>query len=85
MTSNLILGDCLEKMKEIPDNSIDLVITDPPYGINYCISKGSLTFKKRNIHNDKWDSFNEWKNFFEIINKKMKENSNLYIFCSILK
>lgn len=26
-----ILGDCLEKMKEIPDNSIDLVIADPPY------------------------------------------------------
>jgi len=29
----LILGDCLEKMKEIPDNSIDMVLTDPPYGI----------------------------------------------------
>lgn len=30
----LILGDCLEKMKEMPDNSVDLVLTDPPYGIN---------------------------------------------------
>lgn len=29
--TKLILGDCLEKMKEIPDNSIDAVITDPPY------------------------------------------------------
>lgn len=27
----LILGDCLEKMKEIPDNNIDLIITSPPY------------------------------------------------------
>lgn len=27
--------DCLEGMKEIPDNSVDLVLTDPPYGINY--------------------------------------------------
>ena len=26
-------GDCLELLKEIPDNSIDLVITDPPYGM----------------------------------------------------
>ena len=25
----LIQGDCLEKMKEIPDGSIDLVLTDP--------------------------------------------------------
>jgi len=28
---NLILGDCLEKLKEIPNNSVDLVITSPPY------------------------------------------------------
>jgi DNA modification methylase len=26
--------DCIEKMKELPDKSIDLVFTDPPYGIN---------------------------------------------------
>ena len=31
----LILGDCLEEMKKIPDKSIDLVLTDPPYGIGY--------------------------------------------------
>lgn len=27
--------DCLEGMKRIPDGSVDLIITDPPYGINY--------------------------------------------------
>lgn len=27
----LILGDCLEKMKDIPDNSVDCIITSPPY------------------------------------------------------
>ena len=33
----LYLGDCLEVMKEIPDKSVDAVITDPPYnlGIDY--------------------------------------------------
>ena len=30
----LYLGDCLEVMKEIPDESVDAVITDPPYGMN---------------------------------------------------
>ena len=25
-------GDCLELMKNIPDGSVDLVLTDPPYG-----------------------------------------------------
>lgn len=27
-----LLGDCLERMKEIPDGSVDLALTDPPYG-----------------------------------------------------
>jgi len=27
--------DCLEGMKELPDGCIDLVVTDPPYGLNY--------------------------------------------------
>lgn len=32
----LILGDCLEEMKNIPNDSIDMVLTDPPYGITAC-------------------------------------------------
>ena len=28
---NLMLGDCLERMSEIPDGSVDLVVTSPPY------------------------------------------------------
>ena len=31
----LILGDCLEKLKELEDNSVDSVVTDPPYGISF--------------------------------------------------
>ncbi len=32
----LILGDCLEKMKDIADKSVDMVLTDPPYGTTAC-------------------------------------------------
>ena len=32
--NKIYCGDCLELMKKIPDKSIDLVLTDPPYGIN---------------------------------------------------
>ncbi len=32
----LLRGDCLELMKSIPDKSIDLVLTDPPYGVTGC-------------------------------------------------
>jgi len=32
--NKIYLGDCLDYMKEMEDNSVDLVLTDPPYGIN---------------------------------------------------
>jgi len=38
MSVQLYLGDCLEVMKSMPDKSVDAVITDPPYGINYAPS-----------------------------------------------
>ena len=51
-------GDCLELMKDIPDKSIDLVVTDPPYKIvqGGCTNKAvrlkgsnQEQLKKRNI------------------------------------
>jgi len=35
MTVDLYLGDCLEILSTLADNSVDAVITDPPYGLNY--------------------------------------------------
>ena len=32
---DLRLGDCLEVMKEMDDNSVDSVVTDPPYGLSF--------------------------------------------------
>ena len=32
----LMQGDCLERMKEIPDGSVDMILTDPPYGTTQC-------------------------------------------------
>ena len=47
-------GDCLELMKSIPDKSIDLVLTDPPYGIDYQSARRSDRTKwKPKIANDK--------------------------------
>jgi site-specific DNA-methyltransferase (adenine-specific) len=47
MTMNLYIGDCLEYMKGIPDKSIDIVITDPPYGLGDKLSTGSGKLKYR--------------------------------------
>ena len=32
----LMQGDCLERMKEIPDGSVDMILADPPYGTTAC-------------------------------------------------
>jgi len=32
----LMQGDCLEKMNEIPDGTVDMILTDPPYGTTAC-------------------------------------------------
>ena len=32
----LMKGDCLERMTEIPDGSVDMILTDPPYGTTAC-------------------------------------------------
>ena len=49
MIGNVVDADCLDAMKLIPDKSIDLVLTDPPYGIvsskNF-IRQGKQTGKK---------------------------------------
>lgn len=39
----LILGDCLVEMKSIPDKSIDLIVTDPPYRLTSRGSSGTMS------------------------------------------
>ena len=33
--NKIICGDCLEVMKEMPKNSVDVIVTDPPYGLEF--------------------------------------------------
>ena len=39
MSIELKNGDCLEQMKTLPDNSVDSIVTDPPYGISFMAKK----------------------------------------------
>lgn len=80
--NKVILGDCWEVLPEIPDNSVDLIITDPPYGLNFRSARPSDANKKDFIANDKAEDL------VPLINKTipellriMKENSEIYWFC----
>lgn len=81
MDIKLYQGDCLELMKNIPDGSVDLVITDPPYEI--CTSGAGLYKQsdKRYIKelNGMKDGFSE-----EILDElcRVMKKINIYFFCS---
>ena len=67
---NLHLGDCLEAMKEMPDNQFDLAIVDPPYGIKIQQNGGTpshLGFK--NYVKKNWDNSIPSKEYFNQLNR----------------
>jgi site-specific DNA-methyltransferase (adenine-specific) len=63
---NLIQGDCLEKMKDISDNSIDLLFCDLPYGQTSC----------------KWDNIIDLDIFWEQVNRVCKLDCPMFFTCS---
>ena len=66
----IIQGDCLEIMKTFNDNQFDLVLTDPPYGLDKKLSQGAgkhTNAKFRTSYEGKsWDKLIEWSVFEEM-------------------
>jgi len=59
LTHNQIIhGDCIEVMRSLPNNTVDLVVTDPPYLVNYKDRSG-CTIKNDNSLDMVLDSFQE--------------------------
>lgn len=57
-------GDCLEVMEQIPENSIDFILTDPPYGTTQC----------------KWDNIIPFEPMWREITRITKENAAIVLF-----
>ena len=66
--NKIIQGDCLEVMKEMPDKCVDLVLTDPPYGIGADKGVGGYGSSKTDNHyKDNWDNATPNKEVFDEI------------------
>lgn len=52
--NRIYLGDCLDVLKALPDKSIDLCLTDPPYGINI-VKKGRIGGHGKQHTSKAWD------------------------------
>jgi site-specific DNA-methyltransferase (adenine-specific) len=59
----LLFGDCLERMKEIPDDSVDLILCDLPYGTTKC----------------KWDTIIDINKLWEHYKRIIKEPSGVIL------
>jgi site-specific DNA-methyltransferase (adenine-specific) len=62
----LINADCLEAMRDIPDGSVDMVLTDPPYGTTSC----------------KWDSVIPFAPMWEQLKRITKPNGAIVLTAS---
>ena len=62
----LMQGDCLELMQDIPDKSVDLILTDPPYGTTAC----------------KWDSVIPFEPMWAQIKRIVKKGAAIVLFGS---
>ena len=77
-TQKLLQGDCLEKMKQMEDNSVDVIVTDPPYGIlGGSKTIGGSNMSKVNEYNCEWDNSRMSK---EILTEIFRVSKNQIIF-----
>ena len=83
---NLFNGDCLEVMKGIPDGSVDLVLTDPPYKVT---SRGGYTsaggmmldsqMRKGKVFKENLIKIRDW---LPELHRVLKETGHCYIMCN---
>jgi DNA modification methylase len=80
MLNKVICGDCLEVMKDIPDNSVDLVVTSPPYNVDL----GNNKYNKNpyDLYNDNKEhqEYIEWlRDIFQVIYQKLTKGGRVCI------
>ena len=86
--------DCMNAMKELPDNSVDLILTDPPYNLGLFMKNRATNLKamRPNFFGAAgWDDleFDDWKQsmdgFFEECARISQDGAALIVFMSIIK
>ena len=76
---DLYQGDCLEIMKQIPDGSVDLILTDLPYGTVANIGD-SDTIEHGMKGKTEWDEAIEPKKIYDIANRILRKNGKMILF-----
>lgn len=71
--NKIYLGDCIELLKKIPENSIDLIFADPPYNLQLNGELYRPNQTKVNAVNDDWDKFESMGKYDEFTYQWLRE------------
>lgn len=84
--------DAIEAMQELEDGSIDLILTDPPYGLQpHAAGRGRGKLRKNSINVSKWDSLTDanlvslMNDFMEQSFRVLKKGGAMVTFCATQK
>ena len=77
----LYQGDCLDVMNDIKDESVDLIVTDPPYLMDYQSNRRKKEDRFDKIKNDK-GNYTLIQEYLKECHRIMKDNTAIYCFCS---
>jgi len=74
---NLYLGDCIEILKTLKEKSVDCVVMDPPYLIDYKDTRESFNPTFNDSSENKEEKLDNW---FREIKRVIKDNAHIYCF-----
>jgi DNA modification methylase len=90
VTTRIIHGDCIEAMRELPDNSVDSCVTDPPYGLSaepdiaevltHWLAGDDYTHRGGGFMGRSWDSFVPGPAYWREVYRVLKPGGHLLGF-----
>jgi len=90
----LHLGDALKEVKKLDSNSVDLILTDPPYNLGIFMKNRSTNLsalRENHFSGKEWDDLEEedWKNNMELLfielSRVLKKGGTMIVFMAIIK
>src|SRR5689334_5162787 len=71
--NSILLGDCIEMMKSIPDKSVDLIFADPPYNLQLQNELWRPNMTLVDAVDDDWDKFDSFEDYDSFTRRWLSE------------
>lgn len=89
--NKIIKGDCIEVLKEMPENSVDLIFADPPYNLQLRGGLYRLNQTRVDEVDDEWDQFSSFEEYdqftydwLKACKRVLKKELKSSLWCRIL-